>query len=150
MKMIRWSCLVAASLATAGLLFITTALADNNDANTGAGAPPSLADQPGSAAGQETLQLTGRITAINTAAGRISVKGGLFSKTLKVGPDTQIAVEGKTGATLSDLQVGDRVAVNYHRQGSELIADQVTRTETKESQGGASSGSSGGSHAAQP
>jgi len=147
----RWNCVLGAtSLVAAALMFTITARAVG-DADGGASppaqnpppaqadqpAPPAQADQPTSQPGgsgeQRILQASGRITAIDTTAQTITVKSGLFSKTMKVGSDAQIAVEGKTGAALGDLKVGDRVQVSYQKQGDALIAQRIALTESKES-----------------
>lgn len=143
MKRMRWSCLLTTGFAATALLFATAALAAT-DADSGASPqnpPPVQADQPGSQSGssgdQRVRQIGGRISAIDTAAQTVTVKGILLGKTIKVGSDAQIAVEGKTAATLGDLNVGDRVEVSYHRQGDTLVAERITLTQSKTPKSGA-------------
>ena len=142
MRSIRCSYWLGAGLGAAALLLVATAWADKNDPNAGANTPP----QPGQSdtgSNQREQRLTGRITAIDTAAQTITVKGSLMSKVIKVGSDAQVAVEGKTSAALSDLKVGDRVEVGYRMEGDTLTAQSITRTSSgsKGSQSGSPSGS---------
>jgi len=140
MKRTKYNDWLGAGLAAAALLLVTTAWA-SDDPNSGANAPA----QPGQSdtgSDQREQRISGRITAIDTAAQTITVKGLLLSKVIKVGSDAQIAIEGNTSAALSDLKVDDRVAVSYHAEGDTLTAQRITRTASgpKESQGGSSSG----------
>ena len=141
MKRTRCNYWLGAGLGAAALLLVATAWADN-DPNSGAStpAPPGQSDTSNN---QREQQLTGRITAIDTSAQTVTVKGTLLSKVIKVGSDAQIAVEGNASAALSDLKVGDRVAVSYRAEGDTLTARRITRTSSgsKESQGGSPSGS---------
>jgi Cu/Ag efflux protein CusF len=141
MKRARCNYWLGTSLAAAALLMVATAWADN-DPNAGANAPA----QPGqsdTSSDQREQRVSGRITAVDTAAQTITVKGTLLSKVIKVGSDAQIAIEGNASAALSDLKVGDRVEVSYRTEGDTLIAQRITRTSSgsKESQGGPPSGS---------
>src|ERR1051326_4248468 len=137
MSRMRWSSLMVTSLAASALLVVAVARAEN-DPNSGASPPPAQSDQPGSSGEQQSMRISGTISAIDTAGQTMTVKGLLLSKTLKVGSDAQIAVEGKTGATLSDLKVGDHVEVSYRKEGSTFVAERITRSASKESQGGSS------------
>jgi hypothetical protein len=139
MKRTRHSYWLGASFAAVALLLVATARADDNP-NSGANTPA----QPGqsdTSSEQREQRISGRITAVDTGAQTITVKGLLLSKVIKVGSDAQIAIEGNTSATLSDLKVDDRVAVSYHAEGDTLTAQRITRTASgpKESQGGSSS-----------
>jgi len=151
MRTKKWSLLARTSLISAGVLFAATALAAD-DANTGGGSVPPLqdynagasamptqSDQTQNGSAQQPRQVEGRISAINLAKETITVKGMLLGKTIHLGSDAQIAIEGKSPATLSDLKVGDRVEVRYHRDGDSLAADQITRLGSKESSSGSSS-----------
>jgi len=88
-------------------------------------------------------QVSGTIKAIDLAAETITVKGLLLSKTVTVRAEAQIGVEGKPNASLSDLNVGDRVLVIYHRSGQTLVADKVTRSEANNQSSGSSPSPSG-------
>ncbi len=146
MRSIRCSYWLGAGLGAAALLLVATAWADNNDpnANAGAGTPgQSSQSQSDTSSNQREQRLTGRITAIDTAAQTITVKGTLMSKVIKVGSDAQVAVEGKTSAALSDLKVGDRVEVGYRMEGDTLSAQSITRTSSGSKE---SSGSPSGSY----
>src|SRR6266404_5026969 len=120
MRRTRCNYWLGAGLGAAALLLVATAWADN-DPNSGAStpAPPGQSDTSNN---QREQQLTGRITAIDTSAQTVTVKGTLLSKVIKVGSDAQIAVEGNASATLSDLKVGDRVEVGYRMEGDTLTA----------------------------
>jgi Cu/Ag efflux protein CusF len=127
-------------LAAAVLLLVTTAWA-SNDPN-GAAKTPAQSGQSDASNDQRDQQVSGRITAIDTEARTITVKGTLLSKVIKVGSDAQIATEDNSSAALSDLKVGDRVEVSYRTDGDTLTAQRVTRTSSgsKESQGASPSG----------
>jgi len=142
MKRTRCNYWLGAGLAVAALLLVATTWADNTDPNAGAGTPsqPGQSD-PGSS--QREQRLTGRITAIDTAAQTVTVKGTLMSKVIKVGSDAQIAIEGNTSAALSDLKVGDRVEISYRAEGDTLTARSITRTSSGSKE---SSGSPSGSY----
>jgi Domain of unknown function (DUF5666) len=131
---------MATGLAMTALVFAAVALAEN-DPNSGANQPPAQSDQPGNSGEQRAMRLTGTISALDATAGTMTVKGTLFGRTMKVGSSAQIAIEGKTGATLGDLKVGDRIEVTYHKEGDTFLADRVTRLASKESPGGSSAGS---------
>ncbi len=131
---------LGAGFAAVAVLLVATAWA-GDDPNAGANAP-SQSGQSDINSDQRDQRVSGRITAIDTAAQTITVKGTLLSKVMKVGSDAQIAVEGNASAALSDLKVGDRVEVSYRTDGDTLIAQRITRTSSgsKESQGGSSFG----------
>jgi len=139
MKGTMYSYRLGAGLAAAALLLVTTAWAstDPNSANT-----PAQSGQSDASSDQRELQVAGRISAIDTSAQTITVKGTVLSKVIKVGSDAQISVEGNASAALSDLKVGDRVEVSYRTEGDTLTAQRITRTSSgsKESQGGSSPG----------
>src|SRR6266404_1434616 len=142
MRRTRCSYWLGAGLGAAALLLVATAWADNSDPN----ASPSTPAQPGQSDttnDQREQRLTGRITAIDTSAQTVTVKGTLMSKVIKVGSDAQIAVEGNTAAALSDLKVGDRVQVSYRMEGDTLTARSITRTSSGSKE---SSGSPSGSY----
>ena len=126
-------------LAAVALLLVATAWA-GSDLNSGGNTPPQ-SGQIDPSSDRREQQVSGRITAIDTAAQTVTVKGTLLSKVIKVGSDAQIAVEGNASATLSDLKVGDRNEVSYRVEGDTLTAQRITRTNSgsKESQSGSSS-----------
>ena len=134
---------MGAGLAAAALLLVATARAssDPNAPNADAN-PPAQPGQSDTGSDQREKRVSGRITAIDTAAQTITVKALVLSKVIKVGSDAQIAIEGNASAALSDLKVGDRVEVSYRADGDTLNAQHITRTSSgsKESQGGSSSG----------
>ena len=140
MKRTRCSYWLGTGLAAA--LLATTAWADNNDPNSGANMPaqPSQS-QSDTSSNQREQRLTGRITAIDTAAQTVTVKGTLLSKVVKVGSGAQIAVEGNSSGALSDLKVGDRVEVSYRMEGDTLTAQSITRTSGSKESSGSPSGS---------
>jgi hypothetical protein len=128
--------LLAGSLATAALVFVAVAWAENSP-NPAPGASP----QPGQSDTdneQRTQQISGTISSIDPAAQTMTVKGALFSKTILVGSDAQVTIEGKSPALLTDLSIGDRVDVTYHLNGKILVAERVTRTQSKSESDGAS------------
>jgi hypothetical protein len=140
MKRTRCAYWLGTGLATVVLLLVATAWA-SDDPNAGANAPPQ-SSQTDTSSDQRDQRVSGRITAIDTAAQTITVKALLLSKVIKVGSGAQISIEGNTSAALSDLKVGDRVEVSYRLEGDTLNAQSITRTSSgsKESQGGSSSG----------
>jgi Cu/Ag efflux protein CusF len=132
---------LGAGLGAAALLLVATAWAEN-DPNSGA-STPAQPGQSDTSNDQRVQRLTGRITAIDTAAQTVTVKGTLLSKVIKVGSDAQIAIEGNTTAALSDLKVGDRIEASYRAEGDTLTALRISRTSSgsKESQDKSPSGS---------
>jgi Cu/Ag efflux protein CusF len=135
------SWLVVVSLGVALALVAVSARAAT-DPNSDANAPAQSRES--SAANDRGLpQVSGTIRAIDLTAGTITVKGLFLSKTISVGSEAQIGVEGKPNASLSDLNVGDRVLVIYHRSGQMLVADKVTRSEANNQSSGSSPSSSG-------
>ncbi len=131
---------LGAGLAAAALLLVATAWAEDPPAG---GNPPSQSSPSDASSNSREQRLTGRITAIDTAAQTVTVKGTLMSKVIKVGSDAQIAVEGNTSAALSDLKVGDRVEISYRAEGDTLTARSITRTSSGSKE---SSGSPSGSY----
>jgi len=127
----RWDWLVMATvLAAAGVLLVIAALAECGPQSS-ADLAPAQVGQPSSATGQEIL-IDGTISAIDTSARTLTVRSPFLSKTVTVGPDAQIiAIDGETSGRLSDLKVGDSVEVTYHKQGEALVADEITRKESK-------------------
>lgn len=138
MKGTVYSYRLGVGLAAAALLLVTTAWAGNDPSSA------STPAQSGSEASsdQRDLQVAGRISAIDTSAQTITVKGTVLSKVIKVGSDAQIATESNASAALSDLKVGDRVEVSYRLEGDTLTAQHITRMSSgsKESQGSPSPG----------
>jgi Cu/Ag efflux protein CusF len=67
----------------------------------------------------------GRITAIDLAAGTITVRRSSTMKTFTVGADVPIRTLHKPKATLADLQRGDWVNVRFVAQGSTNIATRI-------------------------
>lgn len=60
----------------------------------------------------KTHQLTGEITALDAAAGTLTVKGKDGDKSFKTDAATKVATaDKKEGAALADLKVGDKVLV---------------------------------------
>ncbi|HUJ72613.1 MAG TPA: DUF5666 domain-containing protein [Verrucomicrobiae bacterium] len=129
---------IASGLAAALLVFVAVAWAENSP-NQGSAA----STQPGQSdtdKDQGTQRISGTISSIDPASQTMIVKGALFSKTILVGSDAQITIEGKSEASLSDLSVGDRVDVAYHLSGKTYVAERVTRTQAKSENSGASRG----------
>ncbi len=72
----------------------------------------------------------GRITAIDTSASpetvTMNVGRGKNIKAMGVEvPSTVKIMEGKSAKTLSDVKVGDRVAMRYAREKNRLVAEQI-------------------------
>src|SRR5258706_8938691 len=109
---------LGAGFAATVLLLVATAWAED---------PPAQSSPSDTSGNPREQRLMGRITAIDTAAQTVTVKGTLMSKVIKVGSDAQIAVEGNTSAALSDLKVGDRVEISYRVEGDTLTARSITR-----------------------
>jgi hypothetical protein len=120
------------------LVFVAVAWAENGQ-NQGsvASSQPGQSDTDNE---QNTQRISGTISAIDPAAQTMTVKGAFFSKTILVGSDAEVAIEGKSPASLSDLSTGDRVDVTYHLSGKTLVAERVTRTQSKSDDTGANKG----------
>jgi Cu/Ag efflux protein CusF len=134
-----WMLLVSLGIAIA-LVSVTGRSETDPNADT---TPPAQSGKSSAASDQGLPQVSGTIKAIDLAAGTITVKSLFLSKTISVRPEAQIGIEGKANASLSDLNVGDSVLVIYHRTGQALVADKVTRSETKDQSGESSPSSSG-------
>ena len=143
---------LAGSLAAAALVLTAVARADTDSSGNSppatssdtSNAPAMAPAQPGSsdassAPGQ--ARVSGRIVAIDLTGHTIAVKGLFLKKVVTLDPNSQIAIEGKTGATLADLKVGDRVDVSYHMDGNSATADRITRTGTEQSENSGPEGS---------
>jgi hypothetical protein len=131
MKNGRYGWMLIPGLAAAVVLTATQVrgATDQNNADRSSPSPPAQAT-PGSV--QEQQRLSGTINALDPSAQTISVKGLVMSKTLSVGSDSQITIEGKPQASFSDLNVGDRVDVTYHASGKTFIADRIVRQPAKD------------------
>ena len=69
--------------------------------------------------------LTGEITALDAAAGTLTVKGKSGEKSFKAAADAKIVAAEKKDATLADLKVGDKVQVSYVEDGGANIAKKI-------------------------
>ncbi len=97
------------------------------------GVPPSVtaAEQPAATPRAEQpkqRQFSGTITSIEAAGSSFTVKGTLGSRTFKLASDANITAAGKSGATLEDLKVGDRVEVSYSEAEGVMMAHRIEAT----------------------
>jgi Cu/Ag efflux protein CusF len=72
-------------------------------------------------------EFEGTIGRIDPEAGFITVEHWPLSKTFKVTPDCQIDILTNASAVLTELKVGDAVAVTYAEVGKDLIASRIAR-----------------------
>jgi len=72
-------------------------------------------------------EFEGTIGRIDPEAGFITVEHWPLSKTFKVTADCQIDMLTNASAVLTELKVGDAVAVTYAEVGKDLIASRIAR-----------------------
>jgi hypothetical protein len=89
--------------------------------------PPSVPSAP------RTVE--GSVRSVDPVARTISVSSGwlgfLFSKTLEVGPDTQITVGGKD-SSFAAIQPGAKVKASYETRGGRMIASRIEVVSNRE------------------
>ncbi len=76
---------------------------------------------------QSSLEFTGTIEAMDAGTGTLKARQLLGSKTFKLGDDCPIIVEGRTGAKLRDLRLGDKITFHYEDVDGVLIANHLAR-----------------------
>lgn len=81
----------------------------------------------------EKKQLTGEVTAIDTKANTITVKGKKGESTCEVTADTKITA-GKEAKTLADVKVGDKVTCKHVEKDGKSVCKslKIKTTEKKE------------------
>jgi len=77
---------------------------------------------------QHDLAYTGRITAIDPAAHKLSVKEGLLTHDLAIAPDCEVSLKGNQAGTWANLQVGDAIRVCYETPNGPHIARRIEQT----------------------
>jgi len=89
-------------------------------------APGVQAPPPAVPSAPSTVE--GNVRRVDPVARTISVSSGwlgfLFSKTLEVGPDTQITVAGKD-SSFAAIQPGAKVKASYETRGGRMIASRI-------------------------
>jgi Cu/Ag efflux protein CusF len=74
---------------------------------------------------QSSLDFTGTIEAIDAGAGTLKARQMVGGKTFKMGEDCPILVEGRTGAKLRDLRIGDKINFQYEDVDGVLVANRI-------------------------
>jgi Cu/Ag efflux protein CusF len=75
-------------------------------------------------------QATGDITAVDAAAGTITIEHKKTSVTFTAAPDIKFGAEGENlNLTLANLKVGDHVTVHYTQEGDKKIAHKIGRVD---------------------
>jgi hypothetical protein len=91
-------------------------------------APSPGVQTPPPAASPAASIVEGKVRHVDPAARTVSVASGwlgfLFSKTLEVGPDTQITVAGKE-SSLAAIQEGARVRAAYESRAGRMVATRI-------------------------
>ena len=84
-------------------------------------------------AAAKSATLTGKIEAVDTTAGTITLKHKKETKIFTVAPDCKFAGAGKK-VTLADLKVGDHVKVTYTQEGDKMVAHHVGHVDVKKTE----------------
>jgi hypothetical protein len=91
-------------------------------------APTPGVQNPPPAATPTAGTVEGKVKRVDPVARTISVSSGwlgfLFGKTLEVGPDTQVTVDGKD-SSLAAIQEGTKVRASYESRAGKTIATRI-------------------------
>jgi Cu/Ag efflux protein CusF len=93
---------------------------------TAASVATASADQAATAAKPEK-NYTGTVVSVNPNEHTLDVKGFLFSKKFNLGANCTYALLEKPAGTVSDLRLGEKIAINYQDASGVLVADRVTQ-----------------------
>lgn len=90
---------------------------------------PRPSDSPATAPapGKTTGMLEGSVKKVDPGAGTLQITSGplgMFGRTLEVGADTQIQVQGRQG-TLADLQEGSKIKASYDSRDGKNHATRI-------------------------
>jgi Cu/Ag efflux protein CusF len=77
--------------------------------------------------GPANTEFEGTIGRIDAEAGLITVQHWPLSRTFRVTPDCQIDILTNASAALTQLKIGDAVAVTYAEVGKDLVASRISR-----------------------
>ena len=75
---------------------------------------------------------SGRVTALDSDAKTISVKGATGTLEFKFAERPVVILKNNRTATTRDLKAGHTVVVNYHQDNGAYVADTVTQSDTPE------------------
>jgi hypothetical protein len=78
---------------------------------------------------QESDTFVGKVRAIDAEANMIKAKRFLREKKFHLAKGCQIVVNGQPGGELSDLRIGDEIAVNFEDEHGVLVANRIGREE---------------------
>lgn len=95
---------------------------------------PGMERPAGELAPTTTGTVEGKVSKVDSAAGKVRVSSGLFglfSKTLEVSPDTQISVDGRD-STLAGIREGTKVKASYVARDGRLIATEIQTMATEQ------------------
>jgi Cu/Ag efflux protein CusF len=76
-------------------------------------------------------EVEGKITAVDAAAGTVTIKHKKDSMTFTAAPDIEFGGVGNKKITLADLKVGDHVAVHYTDDGGKMMAHKIGHVDLK-------------------
>jgi len=76
----------------------------------------------------------GTVKKVDPAAGTLQISSGLFGlfgKTLQVGPDTRISVDGRD-STLAEVREGTKVTASYETRNGRTVATRIEAMPSRE------------------
>ena len=75
-------------------------------------------------------KVTGEITAVDTKANTVTIKGKTESMTFSLAPDVKYGSEGeKVNLNITNLKVGDKVTIHYTEDAGKLTAHKVGKVD---------------------
>ncbi|MGD0017274.1 MAG: hypothetical protein ABSC38_07150 [Verrucomicrobiia bacterium] len=93
------------------------------------------AQQEGAAAPKvvkaKLLSATGEIAAVDATAGTLSIKKGEATLSFTIAKDCKVSTADKKDATVTDLKVGDKVAVGYSEEAGAKVAHKISPPKPK-------------------
>ena len=94
-------------------------------------APAPAPDRPMSETQRPVIGLVeGTVKKVDPAAGTLQISSGffgLFGKTLRVGPDTQISIDGRD-SNLAEVRQGTKVKASYETRNGLTVATRIEAT----------------------
>jgi Cu/Ag efflux protein CusF len=85
------------------------------------------ADRPAATAAPTSGMVEGTVKKVDPMAGTLRVSSGLFGlfgKTLQIGPDTQVRVDGRD-SNLAEIREGAKVKASYETRNGRTVATRI-------------------------
>jgi colicin import membrane protein len=85
------------------------------------------ADRPAATAAATSGMVEGTVKKVDPMAGTLRVSSGLFGlfgKTLQIGPDTQVSVDGRD-SNLAEIREGAKVKASYETRNGRTVATRI-------------------------